>query len=233
MIAFVYVLVVVGMVGLVRDSREGSPADRRQAWVLVAVATLPLIASVVDVADLSPFTPDVDLAPLAFGVGVALVAWILLRERFLEIVPLASDTLLHTLPDGVLVIDRQERVGRGQPGSLRTARRPRRGVDGPPGHHAGVLAGAGRSLPGTGARAPRAQAGRRRRSGTAPRGARHHHRRRRRPAAGPAGHAARHHRARAGAERPAPADDAAQRPAARRSRHRRGRSTTTRCCARS
>jgi diguanylate cyclase (GGDEF)-like protein len=115
--AFIYVLVVLGMVGLVRDSRRGSPADRRQAWVLVAVATLPLIASVVDAANLSPFTPDIDLAPLAFGFGVALVAWILLRERFLEIVPLARDTLLHTLPDGVLVIDRQERVVEANPGA--------------------------------------------------------------------------------------------------------------------
>ena len=116
-IAFLYVLVVIGMIWLVRASRAGSPADRRQAWALVAVATLPLIASVADLANLSPFTPDIDLAPLAFGFGVGLVAWILLRERFLEIVPLAHDTLLHTLPDGVLVIDRQDCVVEANPGA--------------------------------------------------------------------------------------------------------------------
>ncbi len=116
-IVYTYLLVTVGAVWLVQASRRGSSSFRRQALALVVVAALPLVASVVDQAGLSPFAQDIDLAPLAFGLGVLLLGWILLRERFLEIAPLARDALLRTLPDGVLVIDQLARLIEVNPGA--------------------------------------------------------------------------------------------------------------------
>jgi hypothetical protein len=102
-IVYTCLLVTIGVVWLVQAARSGSPTFRRQALALVAVAALPLVFSAVDQAGLSPLNQNIDLAPLAFGLGVLLLGWILLRQRFLEIAPLARDTLLRTLPDGVLV----------------------------------------------------------------------------------------------------------------------------------
>ena len=116
-IVYTYLLVTIGVVWLVRAARSSSPAYRRQALALVAVATLPLIANAVDQAGLSPFAQDIDLAPLAFGLGVLLLGWMLLRERFLEIAPLARETLLRTLPDGVLVMDQHGRIVEVNPGA--------------------------------------------------------------------------------------------------------------------
>ena len=116
-IGLTYLAVSVGVVWLVQASRSGPPAYRRQALALVAVAALPLAADIVDQVGASPFAQDIDLAPLAFGLGVALIGWILLRERFLEIAPLARDTLLRTLPDGVLVVDQQEQLVEANPGA--------------------------------------------------------------------------------------------------------------------
>ncbi len=116
-IVYTFLLVTISVVWLVEAARTGSPTFRRQALALVAVAALPLVANVVDQAGLAPLNQNIDLAPLAFGLGVLLLGWILLRERFLAIVPLARDTLLRTLPDGVLVIDRQEWLVEVNPGA--------------------------------------------------------------------------------------------------------------------
>jgi diguanylate cyclase (GGDEF)-like protein len=116
-IVFTYLAVTVGVVWLAQASRSGSPTYRRHALALVAVAALPLATNIADQVGGSPFGQDIDLAPLASGLGVALVGWILLRERFLEIAPLARDTLLRTLPDGVLVVDQQECLVEANPGA--------------------------------------------------------------------------------------------------------------------
>jgi diguanylate cyclase (GGDEF)-like protein len=117
MIVYTYVLATIGVVRLIQAARSSSPTYRRQALVLVAVAALPLAFNTADQAGLTPFGQNIDLAPLAFGLGVLLVGWIMLRQRFLEIAPLARDALLRTLPDGVLVIDRQEWLVEVNPGA--------------------------------------------------------------------------------------------------------------------
>ena len=109
-IAYAYVLGAIGIVWLVQASRGAPRAYRTQAFVLAALATLPLVTNAIDQAGLSPFRQDIDLAPLAFGAGVVFLGWMLLRGGFLELVPLARDALLRTLPDGVLVVDQSDCV---------------------------------------------------------------------------------------------------------------------------
>ena len=107
LIAYTYLLAAIGVVWLIPAARSGPATYRRQAVALAAFAVLPLVANLVGQVAFSSFSQNVDLAPFAFGLGVLVLGWILLRERFLAIAPLARDTLLRTLPDGVLVIDQQ------------------------------------------------------------------------------------------------------------------------------
>ncbi len=86
---------------------------------------LPLITNIVDLAGLSPFRQDIDLAPLAFGAGVVFLGWMLLRGGFLELAPLARDALLRTLPDGVLVVDQHDCVIEANRAAVELLRAPR------------------------------------------------------------------------------------------------------------
>jgi hypothetical protein len=102
--------VVLGIAWVLRAARSFSVSDRRQALMLACVATLPVVLNVVDGAGLNPLTRNVDLAPFSFILAVALYGWTLSRGMLPGIAPLARDTLLRTLPDGVLVLDQQEHL---------------------------------------------------------------------------------------------------------------------------
>jgi diguanylate cyclase (GGDEF)-like protein len=106
----IYLSVVVGIAWLVRAARSASGAFRRQALTLMFAGLLPMMVDLVDELGYSPFKQDLDLAPLGFAVVAALLGWSLLRDRLLEIAPRARDTLLRTLPDGVLVVNQHDRL---------------------------------------------------------------------------------------------------------------------------
>ena len=106
----IYLSVVVGIAWLVRAAQSASGAYRRQALTLMFAGLLPLMVDLIDESGYSPFKQDLDLAPLGFAVVASLLGWSLLRDRLLEIAPRARDTLLRTLPDGVLVVDQHDRL---------------------------------------------------------------------------------------------------------------------------
>ena len=51
-----------------------------------------------------------DVTPLSFAVSNLIVSWALFRYRLFDIVPVARDTLVENLRDGVIVLDNQMRV---------------------------------------------------------------------------------------------------------------------------
>jgi PAS domain S-box-containing protein len=70
---------------------------------------LPWLGNVIYMLGLSPF-PGLDVAPVLFAVTGALVAWAIFRLHVLDIVPVARDTVIENMSDGVLVLDAQNRV---------------------------------------------------------------------------------------------------------------------------
>jgi diguanylate cyclase (GGDEF)-like protein len=103
-------LVILGVWLVIRAARSSSASYRRQALILACAGTLPIIIDIVDVAGIQLLPQDADLAPFGFGLAVIFFGWILSRGELPGIAPLARDTLLRTLPDGVLVLDAQEHL---------------------------------------------------------------------------------------------------------------------------
>ena len=104
------IAVLLGISWILQATRSSSAAYRHQALMLACVGALPVVLNVIDAAGLNPLTQDVDLAPFGFVLAVAFCGWTLSRGALPGIAPLARDTLLRTLPDGVLVIDQQGRL---------------------------------------------------------------------------------------------------------------------------
>ena len=77
---------------------------RRYAVALGLGVTLPLIGDLLYVTGL-----DVAL-PFTYWVGGFLLAWSLYQIRQLNLAPIARSALVEQLPDGVLVLDKQDRV---------------------------------------------------------------------------------------------------------------------------
>ena len=70
---------------------------------------MPWIGNGLYLSGLSPI-PNLDLTPFAFTLSGVAFAWALFRFRLLDIVPVARRAVIDGMPDGVIVLDGQNRI---------------------------------------------------------------------------------------------------------------------------
>ena len=82
---------------------------RSQYFLLLVAAALPALGNVLWLSSRGPL-PHLDLTPLGFGISGLLVGWSLFRFGFLDVVPVARETVFEELDAGVIVLDWRGRV---------------------------------------------------------------------------------------------------------------------------
>ena len=90
-----------------RQLRTRHPFRRRSLYLLIG-ALVPWAANITYVAGASP-VDGLDLTPLAFTVSGLLYGAAILRHQLLDLIPVARDTLIERMEEGV-VVDHQGRV---------------------------------------------------------------------------------------------------------------------------
>ncbi len=129
-IGYAYLLLGAGALLLILSIIVSAPFYRRQAATLL-IGSLPCWAvNVIYVLGLSP--SSLDLTPLAFTVAGLAAAWGLYRWGLLDIVPVARAAVMESLDDGIVVLDRQDRVVDINPIALRIAGQPASALIGRP-----------------------------------------------------------------------------------------------------
>ncbi|HQR80179.1 MAG TPA: diguanylate cyclase, partial [Actinomycetota bacterium] len=108
-IGYSYLLLVLGILVLLSAFRRHDQSYRGQFIATLFFAVFPIMGSVAYVSGFSPF-PGQDPAPIAFALTAAGLAWMLLRQGLLTVVPIAQDSVLQNLHDAVLVLDTAGRV---------------------------------------------------------------------------------------------------------------------------
>ena len=108
-VAFSYLCLLWGMYLLVQAFRRSPPMYRAQVGVMLAGTLAPWLANAVYLSGLNPF-PNLDLTPFAFTLTGLSLTWGLFRFQLLDIVPIARDAVLEGMSDGVIVLDRQDRI---------------------------------------------------------------------------------------------------------------------------
>lgn len=111
------VLFVVTMARLSRDYW-------RLSATLVAAALLPWAANLLHNLEVGPFA-RLDLTPFAFTVTGGVLVWGLLRERLVNLRPVAWSAVVDTMADAVLVLDAYRRVVDANPAAARVLGRRR------------------------------------------------------------------------------------------------------------
>lgn len=104
-----YLLLALGILVLLSAFRRHDQSYRGQFVATLFLAVFPILGSIAYVAGLSPF-PGQDPAPVAFALTAVGLAWMLLRQGLLTVVPIAQDSVLQNLHDAVLVLDAAGRV---------------------------------------------------------------------------------------------------------------------------
>ena len=108
--AYSYILLFAGTLLLIIKSFSLSRLYLKQSIALLFGAVTPLIGNALYITGLSPIPIDYDLTPLFFVVtGIALILSVF-RFRFLDLVPIARDTIIENISDALLVFDKQNRI---------------------------------------------------------------------------------------------------------------------------
>ena len=108
-IIYSYGLLLIACGLLIRFALKAQKPFRRQAALLVLAALLPWIGNIVSVLKLNPL-PGLDLTPLIFTSVGLIFTYSLFRMRLLKLIPVARDTVVERMHDGVIVVDGQRQI---------------------------------------------------------------------------------------------------------------------------
>jgi PAS domain S-box-containing protein len=104
-----YALLLLGTILVVRTTLRSYKLYRYQAGALLLGVVIPWLGNAIYITGLNPF-PGLDLTPFAFTLTGVLVAWGLFRYQLLDLGPVARDAVVANMVDGILVVDRQDRI---------------------------------------------------------------------------------------------------------------------------
>jgi two-component system, sporulation sensor kinase A len=133
-LAYSYVLSIV-TIGLVLLMLLWAPRYYQlQAGAVLLGLSFGLISGVMTVSGIVPIPKleYLDVLPVAISLAAPLWAWAIFRRRFLDLLPVARDSLIEQMPDGFLVLDHRRRVVDINPAAcalLRCGDAPMIGVD--------------------------------------------------------------------------------------------------------
>jgi len=108
-VAYSYILLLISAILLIGFIVHHAKPFRSQAIVVFAGGLIPWIVSIIYLSGKSPF-PGLDLTPFSITLSGALAAYAILNFSFLDLVPVARETLVEILPDGIIALDSFNRI---------------------------------------------------------------------------------------------------------------------------
>ncbi|MGE0392942.1 MAG: histidine kinase N-terminal 7TM domain-containing protein [Vicinamibacterales bacterium] len=103
-----YALNVAAAVLLIRSLSSVAHDFRQATAVVLVVIGVPWVANVISVFKLGPW-PGFDLVAIAVGISGGLLAWLVLRQGLLDLVPQARAAYMLAMSDAVMVLDARGR----------------------------------------------------------------------------------------------------------------------------
>jgi diguanylate cyclase (GGDEF)-like protein/PAS domain S-box-containing protein len=104
----IYVYTLTGVAMLIHKALLPSVLDRRQSTIILAGAALPLLGSSLYMLGFTP--PGLNITPMCFMLtGVCSFIGVF-HFRLFDLVPIARDTVIEMMSDGVLVLDGKNRI---------------------------------------------------------------------------------------------------------------------------
>ncbi len=102
-------IVLLGILILLRHFIGARPFYRHQIAPVIVGYTIPLVGSILSISRIMPSLPR-DITPFTFALGNGVMAWGLFQHRLLTVTPVAYETVIESIGDGVLILDAQARV---------------------------------------------------------------------------------------------------------------------------
>ena len=107
--AYSYLLILGGIALFLRTIRLYPDPYRWQSVALIVAAGTPLMGNALYLAGLSPI-PQFDLTPFSFAVSALVISWGVARHDLFDMIPIARRMVVESLPDGIVLVDMQNRI---------------------------------------------------------------------------------------------------------------------------
>lgn len=108
-VMYSYGLLLIATIVLLHYTLRSLRFYQWQVGMFIASLLLPWIANILSIARLSPF-PDLDPTPILFTFTGIVILYDMLKRRLLDILPIARDLLVENMDEGLLVLDKDNRV---------------------------------------------------------------------------------------------------------------------------
>lgn len=101
-----YTLFTIGTLIIFRHAIKNRRLFSKQAFYLVFGAVFPLFLNIIFIFRLIPFV-NFDITPIGFSVGALALSLGINRYHLLKIIPIAYETFLYSMHDGVLIVNNE------------------------------------------------------------------------------------------------------------------------------
>ncbi len=108
-VSYTYLYAAAAAYVLIQEYQQSSHLYRRQSGAILFSMIFPWIGSSMYVFEFNPI-PGLDTTPISFAFTAVFITWGIYSARFLDLIPIAHNVLLHSMQDGVIVTDPQNRV---------------------------------------------------------------------------------------------------------------------------
>ncbi len=108
-IIYSYLLYLAGLYFLIQTYLKTPSNMRLQIRLILLAGLIPGIANYIYLTDSNPL-PMVDLTALSFTISGTLIIYVLFFHRFLDIIPIARNTTIENMRDGIIVVDLRDRI---------------------------------------------------------------------------------------------------------------------------
>jgi PAS domain S-box-containing protein len=129
--AYAYVLLLSGAALFLTVAVRSFHLYRTQAFALLSAVFLPWFGNALYVFRVGPY-PGLDWTPFTFAVAGIPLAWAILRLRLYDLAPVARNTVIQSMRDGMIVLDLEHRICDLNPAGSRILGAPVRALLGQP-----------------------------------------------------------------------------------------------------
>lgn len=106
-LSYTYATLFIGSVIILRALFQSPDAYRSHIWALLIAAFAPWIANIIAIVG-NPFL--LNPTPFMLSLAAVTMAWAMFGSTFLDLMPVARETVVETMGDAVFVFDAQQRL---------------------------------------------------------------------------------------------------------------------------
>ncbi|MEO8355963.1 MAG: diguanylate cyclase [Chloroflexota bacterium] len=107
-VAYSYMVIVAGLTVLIYGMARSSPLLKNQYRIILLASLFPWGVSLYSEYFIKP--DQFDWTPITFGLSGIFFTYSVIRNRFMDIIPVARSRLIESMSDGVLVLDMQNYI---------------------------------------------------------------------------------------------------------------------------